>query len=316
MVDFFDKLYNSILNKNKFLERIKYYSILRFIIRLSANFIVPIYFELTNGNKRHSLSPIIKSEGRIIISMTSFPARIYRSWIVVESLLRQQTKPEMIILWLSLEQFPTMQTLPRKLTRLQKRGLIIRLCDDNLRSHKKYYYAMKEFSKDYIITVDDDVIYNSKLLTYLIEMNLRFPRAICCNRASYINVKGGNIGTYLSWEIVKSEKHPNFEIMPIGLGGVLYPPNSLHHDVFNINVFKRYCFLADDIWLSIMARLQRTVVAKTEYNSDYIPIMNLKKTSLSSKNIKEGLNDKQLISIRNYYMTNCNIDPFKNIITK
>ncbi len=314
MIDFFDRLYTSIVNKNKFLERIRYYSFLRFNIRLCANIIVPICLGLTRGDKRYSLATSIKSEGRIIVSLTSFPARINRLWIVVESLLRQQYKPEMIMLWLSLEQFPTMQALPRSLTRLQKRGLTIRLCKDDLRSHKKYYYAMKEFPKDYIITIDDDVIYNSQLLLYLIELNHKFPRAICCNHALHITVKDGNIATYVDWQIIKSEQYPNIEIIPIGVGGILYPPNSLDHDVFNIDVFKRYCFLADDIWLNIMARLHGTSVAKTAYNSSYLPIINSNSINLYSKNINDGFNDKQLRNVRDHFILNRGIDPFHKLI--
>ena len=40
----------------------------------------------------------------------------------------------------------------------QKRGLTIRFCED-LKAHKKYYYAFKEYPDDIVITVDDDVIY-------------------------------------------------------------------------------------------------------------------------------------------------------------
>lgn len=315
MLDYFDFLYTSIQDKRFFLKKIRFYSFCRFLIRLIANIILPIYFIFTNWNKRYYLKENKNSKSRIIVSLTSFPARINRVWIVVESLLRQQTKPDMIILWLSIEQFPTKQTLPKSLIRLQKRGLTIRLCMDDLRSHKKYFYALKEFPEDYIITVDDDVFYNSQLLSYLIELNHKFPKAICCNEASRIVIKDGLIEPYLSWDHVESENNPSSEIIPIGVGGILYPPNSLNHDVFNIDIFKKYCFLGDDIWLNLMGRLNRTLVAKTAYNSTYIPILNRNNITLNSINRSEGYNDKQLISIRDYYITYRNIDPYKNILS-
>jgi hypothetical protein len=316
MVDFFDGLYTSIGNRNNLLKKIRYYSILRVIVRFCANIIVPIYFILTPGKKRYSLLNSPYSEKRLIVSLTSFPERINRLWVVIETLLRQQRKPDMIILWLSLDQFPTLLSLPQSLISLQKRGLIIRLCTDDLRSHKKYYYVMKEFPMDYIITVDDDVIYNSQLLSFLIKLNQKFPKAICCNHASRIIVKDGYIVSYKEWEIVKYQQDPSIEIMPIGVGGILYPPNSLHHDVFQVDVFKKYCFLADDIWLNLMARLQGTSVAKTAYSSHYLPIINFKNITLNSKNINEKLNDKQLNSMREYYDSKSGIDPCRNITTK
>src|SRR5699024_12638905 len=63
-------------------------------------------------------------------------------------LLRQTYPPDKIILWLAKEQFEGRNTLPNNLLDLEKRGLEIVFCDEDLRSHKKYYYAIKKFSKD------------------------------------------------------------------------------------------------------------------------------------------------------------------------
>jgi hypothetical protein len=271
---------------------------------------------LTQNKKRYTLETCSDTEKRIIVSLTSFPARINRVWIVIESLLRQQRKPDMIILWLSIEQFPTMEALPQSLIGLQKRGLILRLCNDDLRSHKKYYYAMKEFPNDYIITVDDDVIYNSKILSFLLTLNRKFPLAICCNHATYISVRNGEICSYTNWQRVEGEHYPSFEIMAIGIGGILYPPSSLAQDLFNDGVFKKNCFQADDIWLNVMARLCGTMVAKTSYDSFYLPIINYKNVTLASKNLNENLNDLQLKSIRKFYVNHYGGDPYNNIIIK
>jgi hypothetical protein len=311
MINFFDKLYSSISYKNKTLSKLRFYSVLRFIIRLSANFVLPLYYFLFQ-NKNNSLIASLKTENRIIVSLTSFPSRINRLWIVIESLLRQTRKPDKIILWLSIEQFSDISSLPRKLVKMQNRGLEIRFCEGNLRSHKKYFFALKEFSKDFIITVDDDVFYNSKILEYLIGMSNKYPNSICCNEASYINIKNGIVQPYINWLNVLGEKEPNEEIMPIGVGGVLYPPNSLHSDVLNKELFMSMCFLADDIWLNIMARLIGTKVAKTKYNSSYIPVMNFKNQTLNSINVNQGQNDKQLKSVRDYYISNYKIDPYRS----
>jgi hypothetical protein len=246
--------------------------------------------------------------------LTSFPARINRVWIVIESLLRQEIKPDMIILWLSIEQFPTIEALPNKLIELQKRGLILRLCNDDLRSHKKYYYAIKEFPNDFIITVDDDVIYNSKILSFLLLLNKKFPLAVCCNHATYITAINGEICSYTSWQTVNGEHDPSFEIMAIGIGGILYPPNSLPRDLFNVEVFKKNCFEADDIWLNVMARQCGTMVAKTAYDSFYLPIINYKNVTLASKNLNENLNDLQLGAIRKYYVIHNDSDPYKDLL--
>lgn len=56
------------------------------------------------------------SEKKIVVSLTSFPARIKKVHIVIESLLNQTIKPDKIILWLSKEQFEHYYVLPSKLS--------------------------------------------------------------------------------------------------------------------------------------------------------------------------------------------------------
>ena len=146
MVDFFNDWYSSVVFKNKFLRAIKFYSFYRFFIRVSANLVLPLYFLLTRRNKKYVLKESIKKNGRYIVSFTSFPARINNVWLVVESILRQTQKPDMIILWLSKKQFSSLDVLPKSLLNLQKRGLTIKLKDEDFRSHKKYYYFLKEYS--------------------------------------------------------------------------------------------------------------------------------------------------------------------------
>lgn len=316
MIDFFDRIYTSFEKDSNLFVKFRFNSVIRLTIRLTINLLAPLYFILTKGDKRFTLEKSMNVEGRIIVSLTSFPTRINRVWLVIETILRQTMKPDLIILWLSKEQFSSFYELPPILLRLRERGVEIRLVEGNIRSHKKYYYAMKEFPYDYIITVDDDVLYSSRLLSHLIELSQKFPLAICCNQAARITLVQGDITPYLSWPCVKLANDPTDEIMPIGLGGILYPPFSLHFDVFNIEIFKKYCFLADDIWLNIMAHLKGTQVAKTAYFSNYIPVLNINNKTLTSINAYEHFNDIQLRSVREYYITNFGIDPYQNINAK
>jgi hypothetical protein len=237
-------------------------------------------------------------------------------WICIETLLRQEFKPDMIILWLSTEQFKFVEKLPENLNQLQKRGLTIRWCNDDLGSHKKYYYAFREYPNDTIITVDDDVIYNSKIISSLVELSSKSGDAICCNNAAKITVKDGNIETYLNWEHVETKLDPNAEIMPIGVGGILYPANSMYPDVFEVDILKKYCFFSDDIWLNVMARMNGTNAAKNADFSSYIPIMNSQRINLYTKNVANGFNDKQVSSMRKYYFEKLGVDPYKAILKK
>src|SRR5690606_7617272 len=81
----------------------------------------------------------IKREFVIDISITSFPARIEEVNYTIETLFLQTVKADSITLYLSLDQFPD-KNIPEALSLQEKRGLNIEFVDDDLRSHKKYYY--------------------------------------------------------------------------------------------------------------------------------------------------------------------------------
>jgi len=316
MINFFDKLYSSVNDKNKFLSRMRIYSLFRFLIRLTANIILPIYFYLTQYSENNKLKHTVRNNNNnlIIVSLTSFPARISRLWLTIETIMRQTQKPDKIIVWLSKQQFSDINFLPNSLLRLQKRGLEIRLCNEDLQSHKKYYYAIKEFPNDIIITVDDDVFYNTKLIDNLISLNKKFPKCVCCNYCTEIKILDNQIQPYLTWDNYYISKIPDFKIFPIGKGGILYPPKILNSNVLNSDIFTEKCIFADDIWLNIMTKMANNMVVKSNYNSQFLPVMNYKDITLTEINVNEGLNDKQLIDVRNYCINYLGKDPFEKIL--
>ena len=105
---------------------------------------------------------------RLIISFTSYPARIKYVKNVLRALYAQTLQPDKILLWLAKEQFPNLEKdLPEELQDdLRQNKFELRWCD-NLGTHKKYFYAMQEFPEDIIVTVDDDVEYDKDVLQTL-----------------------------------------------------------------------------------------------------------------------------------------------------
>ena len=118
------------------------------LFRLAKRFIFP------NKGITH-----IKREQKIIVSLTSYPQRIDIVYKVIDSLLRQSLKPDVVVLWLARDEFPRQeQSLPRELRRYIKFGLTIRWCE-NLRSYKKLIPSLKAYPSDTIVTADDDILY-------------------------------------------------------------------------------------------------------------------------------------------------------------
>lgn len=309
MIDFLDRLY-SILDKNKILEKIRFYGALHRISRLSANIIVPIYFLLTKHNKQYSLEPYAKSEGRIIVSLTTFPVRIRRIWLVIETLLRQTQKPDKIILWLSKEQFPSFDLLPKRLMKQRDRGLEIRLMDGDIRSHKKYYYTLQEFPNDYMLTVDDDVFYRSTMVEDMSDYSHRYPMSVISQNSRKMQWIEDKIESYSLWPIIKEETSPNLFSFFVQGGGTLFPPFAMDPDVLNLNLSVSLTPIADDVWLNAMCRLKGTKIIKTSYFTNMLPVLYLYNETLESLNCGMKQNDVQLLAVREYYIKNRGVDPF------
>ena len=72
--------------------------------------------------------------------------------------------PHKIILWLSKDQFPTQNTIPENLKQIENSIFHIRLVDGDIRSHKKYYYAIKEYPNNLIFLIDDDLYYPANII--------------------------------------------------------------------------------------------------------------------------------------------------------
>jgi hypothetical protein len=86
---------------------------IRFIIKHYLNFFIPIYYTLTKKQ-------LSSKQGDFIVSLTTFPARIDKIWIVIDSILRQTLRPKKIILTLSELQFEG-KKIPSRLIKLQKK---------------------------------------------------------------------------------------------------------------------------------------------------------------------------------------------------
>jgi len=233
------------------------------------------------------------NETPVFISLTSFPARIKTVHMTIMTLLNQSVKVNGIVLWLAESQFPN-QVIPEPLVELVEHGLTIRFCDD-LRSHKKYYYIMKENPNAIVITVDDDVIYPENTVEKLLKKHRQYPDSVISNTARWIKFnEDGTIQPYIRWKkhLPKNSQVESYLSVPIGVGGVLYPPGCLHADVFCIDKIKELAWLADDLWLKAMALKKGTKSVNTRKYSKTLTSINIENNeSLTSKNVGESNND-------------------------
>ncbi|WP_297296342.1 glycosyltransferase [uncultured Brachyspira sp.] len=246
-----------------------------------------------------------KRKERLIVSLTSFPQRIYDIDVVLFSLLNQTIKPDKIILWLGQEEFPNLEDdIPSHVLSMTKFGIEIEFCK-NIRQYKKLIYALEKYPDDVIVTADDDAYYEYNWLEKLYNAYLENPNYIHCHRAHKMQFDENNhILTYNKWIqcIESTNTTPSFINFPTGIGGVLYKSKLLYKDIFDENLFMELCPKADDIWFWAMAVLNGTKINVVKDNINRPVELGYEYyINLWQVNVKQNLNDVQLNNVVNYY---------------
>lgn len=252
-----------------------------------------------SGRNDYSFTP------PIIVSLTSFPARIQTVHIAIRSLILQTKQPDKIILWLAKSEFPNGEAdLPAILLGYKNIGLEIEWCEENIRPHKKYYYAMQKYPDAIIVTVDDDLIYDQHMLELLFWSYMRFPYAVSSMRTHYIvSDEEDNIASYSKWikEYSGLVGIPSMRLFATSGAGTLFPPYCMSPELFNLQSIKSLCIDADDLWLKIMQVLVGTPVVLVAPNRPLHCISGTQEIALRKKNLILEQNDTQLHRILNSY---------------
>jgi hypothetical protein len=196
-------------------------------------------------------------DARLVVSLTSYPKRFGVLPLTLTCLLRQTIKPDAVILWISDTDF---DQLPASVLQLQEQGLEVRQTRD-LRSFTKIVPALEEMPNAYIATADDDIYYPADWLEGLVNTVIANPGRIVAHRANRILYRSdGRMDSYERWKKNISGTVEGPDIFATGVGGVLYPPQSLHLDVLREDLFMALCPHGDDLWLYWMAQRQGSLV--------------------------------------------------------
>lgn len=213
--------------------------------------------------------------------------------------------PNRIILWLAEDEFSE-ETIPANLVRLKERGLEIGFCKD-IRSYKKLVPSLKKFPNDVIITIDDDVIYHEETIEILLKHYAKDPHSIWAFTGSKIMfAPDGTLLPYVSWydaKIKSMESDPcNFST---GVGGILYPPNSLDIRVIDDTLFMKLCPTADDVWFKACSLIKHTeckfVFTYEKPMEMHTTVRNVQDMGLFKQNVEGCMNDKYIRGVFEYF---------------
>lgn len=184
----------------------------------------------------------------VIVSLTTYPPRINKSWLAIETLLRQTVAPERLLLVLNLEEFPSRE-LPKKIRQQTKRGLEVLWVERNGRSYDKMLPARSMFPGMTLVTFDDDKFFPRHLLRELFEASLQNPGYVVGARGWIIRkLKTKHVLRFGDGWTRATRGMKGSHLFTPGGNGCLYPYNSLSQLVDDLDEALRVCPTTDDIW--------------------------------------------------------------------
>lgn len=307
LLDFLDGIYPSVNAHSPFVGKNLLRRVILSGIYHTNNFLCWYYH---NIKKKPISSP---EEADYVVSLTTYPARVGNVWRVIEMAANQRGIQDKyaICLYLIKSEFEGID-LPAKIKELQARGLTVKFNEENLKCHNKYFYAFKDYPEKTIITIDDDLQYNHHSISGLIKKNKEYPDCIIYNRGNRI-LKNE---PYNNWPFVEKLTCPQHDVFPTGVGGVLYPPHCCNRFVTDMEVIKKTCLRADDLWLNFMSRLNHTKVVQTGLKSTYMVLPDTSQQTalwLVNNDVVQVGNDVQINEITKWSLKELNCDYFVNV---
>ena len=199
-----------------------------------------------------------------VVSLTSIPSRLRFLDLTIRSLMAQSIRPGKILLWLHEDlrgkEPKALRSLVGEMFSIHYSGLTC--------SHRKLIHTLELYPHAVIVTCDDDQLYPNNWLERLVEDHKRFPGEIIANECKSILCSAdGETLPYKQWPGKIDAGFSDASLMPVGYGGVLYPPDSLLPEVTDSVVFLQLAPKADDLWFKAMSFLKGTPCRKATRSS-------------------------------------------------
>ena len=236
----------------------------------------------------------------IVVSLTTYPARFGSVCHTLRTLLSQTLRPDRIIVYLDCAE----REITDEMRSFVPLGVEYRFGVEDLRPHKKYFYAMQEFGDSIVVTADDDILYPPTMVEGLYRGYRNHPCCVVANRVHKILFDEDNtLLPYKKWVFeCMTETEPRHDLFATGCGGVLYPPHLLPGETFNAEAIKELCLDADDIWLKFMELLAGVKVVWAANPRVHPPVVEgSQDVGLCKTNVEESMNDIQLANMIQRY---------------
>ena len=235
-----------------------------------------------------------------IVSLTTYYPRFQYAHTAIESVLSQEC-PYQYEVHLYIARADIKKNggiVPPQIEALTEKGLKIFITEEDLLAYDKYVHTLRKNPDKTIITVDDDVIYPDCFLSKLIQKSQEFPGCITCFRGHFLSFTAK--GDLLPYGFMMGRKSynvksvvPSFCLMPTGVCGVLYPPDSLDEIAVDRELFMNLSPSNDDIWLKMASLKKGTLCVRVEKKGISFPTISGSQ-AVSLFSINTAKNDSQL----------------------
>lgn len=188
--------------------------------------------------------------GQLIVSVASYPPRFADLPYTLMALMTQSVRADKVVLYIPDEY---QAQLPADVLALRARGLEI-LGGPNYRSYGKLIPVLKKYPDAFIVTADDDVYYTPEWLGGLVEC-WNGEKTVVGHNGHWVQLDAQNrLLPTETWPAVWEQAEGQKEFyLPIGEGGILYPPHIFHPDIMDEATFLEISREVDDFWFYWMA---------------------------------------------------------------
>lgn len=236
----------------------------------------------------------------LMVSCTSIPSRFKVLDKTIKSVLSQNTPPKKMVLWLHSRH---RHSIPDSLSALIGNKFSIQFTELDS-PHCKLVPSLKAFPEETIVTCDDDLMYEPSWLERLWYSHRAHPESVIAHVARQLafDKQSGHILPYKEWPMVKQRDYTHDNLLPLGFGGVLYPPRLLPESAINSDLYLKLSPKADDLWFRAVA-MKHGIEARTSVSSPKPPqpIPNSQKVSLQKTNVKKDANRMQWEALQKYF---------------
>ena len=254
---------------------------------------------------------------KLIISLSSRIKNLDKTKAVIESILNQNCHHSSykIILILSKKEIKDFNNLPKSFLLLKKYNKIrLILNDEDINLQTRLIIAIKEYPKNPILIISDDIIFPEGWLEMFINDHKNYPNDIISGSIQYFigknlaikefseGYKGRNFGIFNHITNMVF----NFAFVNTNLGGTLYPANCFRNkDFFDNQLFYKISRNSDEFWQSCFIMIENKILRQSSKIYDYTQNIILKDQLFIKKEINYR---KNLIEFSKYF------PEFKNII--